>query len=432
MLRLRRVLMLLAVTAGLGMAQPALTTIQDILYRADGTRYAGTMFIKWKSFQAGDTSNIATADLTLQIVNGVLSVKLVPTTTGTPGAHYEITYNSQGKNQFSETWAVPPSSLALRVRDVRTSSGTVVGPPPVSAPVQIADVVGLGNALNVRPTQGVGFSIGRAAIINSAGQIDGAAGNLGDCVRVDGSSGPCGGGGGGVTPLFVDGESPTGAVNGVNSVFLLNRAASPAASLNLYRNGLLQRPGTDFSLAGAVITFFSGALPRSGDLLTASYRYADPGNPLGSLGSPQVVCSTNGTSTSGATFTPLGTCTVPAGLLGTGDRLEVQFHYAHTGTSTGFVPEIRWGATTLISRTAGSTDTAFSGRITLGIYAGGQSWDSQSWGSTLAAAFSSGNAAENSSLNQTISLQGRMSTATADALILRNFTVVRYPAQSNP
>ena len=172
--------------------QPALTTIQDILYRADGTRFTGTMFIRYNSFLAGDTSNIATSNLTLPIVNGALRVQLVPTTTASAGAQYTVTYNSQGINQFTEIWAVPPSTIALRVRDVRVSTGTVVGPPPVTTPVQIGDVVGLSNELAVRPMKGVGFGIGRTAVINQAGQIDAAAGNLGDCVRVDGSSGPCG------------------------------------------------------------------------------------------------------------------------------------------------------------------------------------------------------------------------------------------------
>ena len=91
--------LLMAVTA---VAQPALTTIQDVLYRADGTRFTGTMFIKYNSFLAGDTSNIATANLTLPIVNGVLRVQLVPTTTASAGAQYAVTYNSQGIDQFTE------------------------------------------------------------------------------------------------------------------------------------------------------------------------------------------------------------------------------------------------------------------------------------------------------------------------------------------
>src|SRR5580658_2963216 len=120
--------------AGVAMGQPALTTIQDILYSANGSRYTGTMFITWNSFQAGDTSNIATANLTLPIVNGVLSVALVPTTTASAGAQYNITYNQNGVNQFTQVWAVPPSATVLRIQNVLVSAGTVVGPLPVTAP----------------------------------------------------------------------------------------------------------------------------------------------------------------------------------------------------------------------------------------------------------------------------------------------------------
>src|SRR5579862_4734327 len=149
MLSFRR-LALLVWAAVIAAGQPALTTIQDILYRADGTRFSGTMFIDYSSFQAGDTSNIATAHLTLPIVNGVLKTALVPTTTASAGAQYNITYNSGGRNQFTEVWAVPPSSLVLRVRDVRVSQGTIVGPLPVTTAIQISDVTGLVNQLAIR------------------------------------------------------------------------------------------------------------------------------------------------------------------------------------------------------------------------------------------------------------------------------------------
>ena len=271
MLEFRRPTLLLMAAASLAAGQPALTTIQDILYRANGTRFTGTMFIQYNSFLAGDTSNIATANLTLPIVNGVLNVKLVPTTTASAGAQYNITYSSGGAIQFTEVWAVPPSTPKLRVHDVRVSSGTVVGPPPVTSPIQITDVVGLPNALAVRPTEGVGFVNGRAAIIDQAGQIDGATGNLGDCVKVDGSSGPCGSGGGS-GPSFSDNETPAGTVNAINVTFTLNFSPSPAASLVLFRNGLLMKSGTDYSLSGGVITFLSVSVPQTGDLLLASYR----------------------------------------------------------------------------------------------------------------------------------------------------------------
>ena len=248
---LRRQVLLVIAAASIAVAQPALTTIQDILYRADGTRFNGTLFIMYSAFQAGDTSNIATANLSLPIVNGVLKVALVPTTTASAGAQYNITFNSQGVNQFTQVWAVPPSSATLRIRDVLVSQGTVVGPLPITTAIQISDVTGLENQLILRPQAGVGFTLGRAAVINSSGQIDGASGNLSDCVRVDGSSGPCGGGSGsGILPSFSDGEIPSGAINGSNTIFTLAFAPSPVGSLDLYLNGLLMKQGVDYTLSG--------------------------------------------------------------------------------------------------------------------------------------------------------------------------------------
>jgi len=424
---------MMTISAVVAMAQPALTTIQDILYRADGTRFNGTIFITWNSFQAGDTSNIATANLTLAIVNGVLKVQLVPTTTASAGAQYNVTYNSAGITQFTQVWAVPPSSVPLRVSAVLVSSGTVIGPAAITgSPILISDVVGLENELALVPLEGVGFAIDRAAVINSSGQIDGASGNLSDCVRVDGSSGPCGTGGGGVLPSFSDGELPSGSINGSNTVFTLVNVPSPAASLDLFLNGLLMKQGTDYTLSINVITFFTASTPQTGDTLVASYRFANPGNPLGSLTAAQVICSSAGNSTNATTLTQLGSCTMPAGLIGTGDRIEVQFQYTHAGTTTGFTGQINWGGTAVVSRAAAGSETAVAGRIAFGIASGTQAWNSQSWGSALSFAAAVGSATVNTAQNLTISFLGEMAGTTTDTVNLSNFTVIRYPAQSNP
>lgn len=432
MVRFKRLAMMAAAMAAGAVAQPALTTIQDVLYSANGSRYNGTIFIAWDSFQAGDTSNIATATLTQPVINGVLNVQLVPTTTATAGAQYNVTFSTRGGTpQFTEVWAVPPSATPLRVRDVLVSTGSVVGPAPItSSPVAIADVTGLASALAVRPQEGVGFAIGRTAVINTAGQIEGAVGNSGDCVHVDGSSGACGGGG--LTSLYSDGETPAGTVNGTNTVFTLLNAPSPAGSLDLYRNGLLMAQGSDYVLTGNTIQFFLLSTPQPGDVIIASYRYGNPNNPLSSLTSPQVVCSSAGTSTSSTTPVQLGSCTLPAGLLSTGDRIEVRFQYTHTGTTTGFTPQIQWAGTTALSRTAVAAETAVAGQIGFGIGAGTQSYDARSWGSALAFATSVGNMTANSTVNLTIAFEASMASATSDVVVLSNFTVIRYPAQSNP
>lgn len=80
------------------------------------------------------------------------------------------------------------------------------------------------------------------------------------------------GGGGGT---FVR-EVPGGTVDGVNATFTLTSAPSPANSLQLYKDGLLQKEGAgnDFTLSGSTITFLAGNIPQTGDNLWAVYTTA--------------------------------------------------------------------------------------------------------------------------------------------------------------
>jgi len=271
-----------------GWAAPPLTTIQDVLYKADGTPFNGILLVEWKSFEAADTSNIATQSLTTPIVNGVLRVQLVPTTNASPGASYSVKYSSDGRVQFQETWGVPPSSTALRVRDVRvatSSSSSTLPPPAETTEVQESDVVGLLADLAIRPVKGPGYAPSRAVYATETGALEGVVGNLTDCVRVDGSAGPCSTGETTSSgPGFVDAETPAGLINGSNVVFTLANAPSPLSSLTVYRNGLLQTPNLDYTISANVVTFATVSAPQAGDVLAASYRLADPGNPVGQAG----------------------------------------------------------------------------------------------------------------------------------------------------
>ena len=264
----------MAIGAGPAAAAPPLTLISDVLYKADGTRFDGVAFIEWKSFDASDTSAVQMQSITLRITYGVVRVQLVPTTNATPGAYFRVRYNSNGRTQFTEYWAVPPSNTGLRLRDVRIQGplGGNSTAPPVNTAILIPDVSGLREELDARPIKGVGFSISRVAMINDNGALDSVLGNLGDCVKVDGTSGACGTGGGGSGPVFVDAEMPAGAVDGSNGVFTLSGTPSPGVSLQVFRNGILQRTGVDFSLTGASVTFLSGASPQSGDVVQTYYR----------------------------------------------------------------------------------------------------------------------------------------------------------------
>lgn len=416
-----------------GFGAPVLTSIQDILYKADGTRFNGTVVINWTNFQAGDSSSVATQSVTVQVVNGVLRTQLIPTTNASAGAHYTVNYMSQGRFQFSETWAVPESSIPLRIRDVRASTGTVVGPPAVTTPTLIADITGLPNELSLRASKGPGFQPNRVGVINSSGLLDGAAGNAADCVHVDGTTGACGSGGGGGTSTyvaFVDGETPSGLVDGSNPGYALQRPPSPPTSLVVYRNGLLMRLGLDFTLAGASIAFQAGAIPQPGDVLQASYRTGDPTNALSSFTTAQVVCSSTGSSTSSASTVTLGSCSFPSGLLRTGDRIEIRVDFSHQGTSSGFTAKAAWGGSTILSASGTGSESILPARSTVAADTNGSLWTTEVLRSTPAV--SSGSAPDDINAGTRIVFSGMLATGGADTLSLRNFTVLRYPAQSNP
>jgi hypothetical protein len=265
---------LCALFTAMAWPQPTLTTISDVLFKADGTRFNGLANFTWISFQSGNGSNIAQQTKTVRIIDGNLFVQLTPTTNAVPAAQYLVKYSSDGKIQFQETWAVPPSTPTLRVRDVRTTQPVFPigggGAGGVTA-IQESDVTGLVQDLVARAVKGPGYTNSRAAIINDTGGVDGAVGSASDCVRVDGTAGPCGSGGGG-SVAFIDEEVPSGVVDGANVAFSISSAPSPISSLHLFRNGLLQKVGFDYTVSGTAISFVSAATPQPGDTILASYR----------------------------------------------------------------------------------------------------------------------------------------------------------------
>ena len=53
-------------------------------------------------------------------------------------------------------------------------------------------------------------------------------------------------------------------MNGTNATFTLAATPNPAASLALYRNGLLQNAGADYTLSGQTVQFVTAAVPQPG------------------------------------------------------------------------------------------------------------------------------------------------------------------------
>jgi len=73
---------------------------------------------------------------------------------------------------------------------------------------------------------------------------------------------------------FVDGQTPAGAADGVNTVFTLPQTPNPMSSLAIYRNGIRMKLNLDYTVAGSTITFGPAYAPQSGDILQCSYRIA--------------------------------------------------------------------------------------------------------------------------------------------------------------
>ena len=69
---------------------------------------------------------------------------------------------------------------------------------------------------------------------------------------------------------FVDGEVPSGTINGINSIFNLNFIPI-SGSLKLYLNGVRLKNTVDYSYSGNTITMTT--IPFTNDLLLSDYRH---------------------------------------------------------------------------------------------------------------------------------------------------------------
>ncbi|HEY7390053.1 MAG TPA: hypothetical protein VH640_16170 [Bryobacteraceae bacterium] len=407
------------------LAGPPLTTIEDVIYKADGTRFNGLLTIAWASFEAPDQSDIATQMIRVKVSNGRLYVRLVPTTTTSPEIFYTVTYNSDGYVQFTETWSVPPSSVPLRIQDVRIPIPTGNGngdDTNAQGPIPESDVTGLIADLSARPIKGPNFAPGAVALVNAQGSLDSVAGSPSNCVMVNGSSSPCGG----PQPGFMDGDLPQGVINGSNATFTLSAVPAPAVSLALYRNGILQDQGVDYTLSSNVVQFAVGNIPQPGDTLLASYRLPASGGTAQLYPSPQILCNGTGAVVTGSTMSSLGACVIPPGVLAAGDHVEVKFDLAHQGTAGGFTFQVQWGATTLLQRTAAAGDAQVSGHGDAGLDVAGAQVSSESWGTLLPLAATVGSATDTYANGLTITFQASMN-GPGDTLGLRNYAVVLLP-----
>lgn len=82
-------------------------------------------------------------------------------------------------------------------------------------------------------------------------------------------------GGGGFSLLamqqhFIDDETPTGLVNGVNTDFVIGHTPNPVDSLKVFVNGQRLRLTEDYTFSGLTITFLTA--PPTGSIILCDYR----------------------------------------------------------------------------------------------------------------------------------------------------------------
>lgn len=260
-----------------------LSQIQDTVYTPASAPFNGTVVITW----TGSTSSSGTApfNTSVKIANGVLSVLLAPSTTVTPAAYYQAVYNSNdGLITWTEYWAVPPSTVPLTLSQIRVSGTTSSGGSGSTGggsgggsngggtsgtQIQISNVVGLSSDLNAINTSLSTFNSTVSGMSLLITNLTNTVTNLSNTVANLSS--------GATNAVFVDAETPNGTINGLNTVFTLANTPASAADLTLYRNGVLQANGVDYTVSGNAITFSASEALQTGDKLQAFYRIPGAG-----------------------------------------------------------------------------------------------------------------------------------------------------------
>jgi hypothetical protein len=93
---------------------PAMTTINDVLYRADGRPARGTLLISWPAFTTADNKPVAAGTLDAALgTNGEVQIELAPNAGGNPaGTYYKVVLKLDDGTTNTEYWVVPASSPA--------------------------------------------------------------------------------------------------------------------------------------------------------------------------------------------------------------------------------------------------------------------------------------------------------------------------------
>jgi hypothetical protein len=146
-----------AAAAPMPQSGPALTSVIDTVYLADGTPAQGTLVITWPAFTTASGTGVAAGITNVTLgTNGGLNVGLVPNAGAIPaGMYYTVVYQLGPGEVRTEYWVVPTTSPA-NLATVRTTPGSGIAAQPVSMQyvnTELATVVHLGGAETITGTK---------------------------------------------------------------------------------------------------------------------------------------------------------------------------------------------------------------------------------------------------------------------------------------
>jgi len=117
---------------------PPTTTINDVIYRADGTAAGGTLLISWPAFAVGGKAVAAGGKSVAIGPNGAVSIALAPNQDASPsGTVYKVLLKLDDGTTATEYWRVPTASPTT-ISAVRASLTTSGAPTQTAAATSCA------------------------------------------------------------------------------------------------------------------------------------------------------------------------------------------------------------------------------------------------------------------------------------------------------
>lgn len=253
-------------------AQTSTTTVSGTITDAAGDLLSGSCAIHAVGpFSAATGWRVIGATVTVKFTNGQFLANVIPTDSATPaGQYYKVTcsipdqtVNGHIITKFSwgpRYWLVPTNAGSIDLGTVE-----ITAPPPTPSWSLLLSQVGQSRATQGQVQMWMGSSWQPGTL--PPGLLFTSPPQGGQYIRWNATQNAW-------QPVsFSDQEILSGTVDGTNATFTLLNPPNPPAGLVLFRNGLAQLAGADYTISCNTVTFVPAVIPQPGDLLIAWCRY---------------------------------------------------------------------------------------------------------------------------------------------------------------